>query len=83
MEIARLSSKGQLVLPKNIRDKLALQRGGELKIELVEGKIILEPVSKETKSGWRRWGGALRGSRVLEEHLIEHKLEVAQDDKGI
>lgn len=65
MEIARLSSKGQLVLPKNIRDKLALQRGGELKIELVEGKIILEPVSKETKSGWRRWGGGSTGKSSI------------------
>ncbi|QGP92636.1 hypothetical protein MGLY_20230 [Neomoorella glycerini] len=84
MEIASLSSKGQLVLPKNIREELALKRGGELKVELVGGKIILEPVYQKTRTaGWRRWRGALRGKRVLEEHLEEHRQEVDRDGEDI
>ncbi|GAB6275339.1 MAG: hypothetical protein STSR0004_22040 [Peptococcaceae bacterium] len=32
MEIVRLSSKGQLVLPKNVRERLALKQGLELNV---------------------------------------------------
>ncbi|MCL6639093.1 MAG: AbrB/MazE/SpoVT family DNA-binding domain-containing protein [Firmicutes bacterium] len=83
MEIVRLSSKGQLVLPKNVRERLALKRGLELKVELIGGKIILEPVYQETKTDWRRWRGSLKGGRALEEHLEEHRQEAARDDQNI
>jgi len=80
MEIVRLSSKGQLVLPKNVRERLALKQGLELNVELREGKIILEPVRQETRTVWRRWRGSLKGKRVLEEHLEEHRQEASRDD---
>jgi len=80
MEVVRLSSKGQLVLPKDVRERLALKQGLELNVELKEGKIILEPVRQETRTDWRRWRGSLKGKRVLEEHLEEHRQEAARDD---
>jgi len=80
MEIVRLSSKGQLVLPKNVRERLALKQGLELNVELRGNKIILEPVRQETRTDWRCWRGALKGKRVLEEHLEEHRQEAARDD---
>ncbi len=79
MMITRLSSKGQVVLPKNIREQLALKEGAELKVEVIKGKIVLEPVVGKTEAGWRRWKGILKGSKVLEEHLAEHALEVEQE----
>lgn len=78
MMITRLSSKGQIVLPKNIREQLALKEGAELKVEVIKGKIVLEPVVGKMKPGWRRWKGILKGSKVLEEHLAEHAIEVEQ-----
>lgn len=42
--LARLSSKGQLVIPKAIRQALGLRRGAQFYVELEEGKIILDPV---------------------------------------
>lgn len=83
MEVVRLSSKGQLVLPKNVRERLALKQGLELNVELRGGKIILEPIRQETRTDWRRWRGSLRGKRVLEEHLEEHRQEVVHDDQDI
>ncbi|BAF58544.1 MAG: AbrB/MazE/SpoVT family DNA-binding domain-containing protein [Pelotomaculum sp.] len=80
MEVVRLSSKGQLVLPKNIRDRLSLKQGLELKVELIGGKIVLEPVCQEARADWRCWRGSLRGERALEEHLEEHRQEVVHDD---
>ncbi|MCL6476939.1 MAG: AbrB/MazE/SpoVT family DNA-binding domain-containing protein [Peptococcaceae bacterium] len=84
MEIVRLSSKGQLVLPKSVRERLALKQGLEFNVELRGDKIILEPIRQETrKTDWRRWRGSLKGRRALEEHLEEHRQEVIQDDQDI
>ncbi len=41
-----VSSKGQIVIPKEIREKLHLKRGQKVRIEEVEGTIIIVPVSK-------------------------------------
>ena len=38
-----LTSKGQLTLPKRIRDALGLRPGDELLVELEEGRVVLTP----------------------------------------
>lgn len=38
-----LSSKGQIVIPAEIRKKLALREGAEMDCEIVDGKIVLNP----------------------------------------
>ncbi len=43
----KLSSKGQLVLPKHIRQELQLKPGAEFEVDIVDGKIILQPVLKQ------------------------------------
>lgn len=42
--LVTLSSKGQLVIPKEIRQALRLRRGTQFHVHLTERKIILEPV---------------------------------------
>lgn len=68
--LLRLSSKGQLVLPKKMREQLYLKNGDQFQARVLDGKIILEPV----KTGViERLHGILAGSDVLknleEEHL--------------
>jgi len=41
--LAKLSSKGQLVIPKPVRQALGLKRGSQLHVWVDRGKIILEP----------------------------------------
>ena len=41
--LARLSSKGQLVIPKSMREALGLRSGDQVHVMLDRGKIILEP----------------------------------------
>lgn len=48
--VVKLSSKGQLVIPKEIRQALALQPGAEFNVELVAGRIILRPVIDKEKA---------------------------------
>ncbi len=40
----RLSSKGQIVIPKEFRGSLKLKPGTQLKVEVEEGRLILEPL---------------------------------------
>ncbi len=42
--LARLSSKGQLVIPKAIRQALGLAAGARFHVQFKDGKIILEPL---------------------------------------
>ena len=42
--VVRLSSKGQLVIPKSIREALRLKAGTRFDVRLQEGKIVLEPI---------------------------------------
>ena len=46
MPITRLSSKGQLVLPKAVRDALGLGPGDELWVEVEGGSIRIVPRKK-------------------------------------
>jgi AbrB family looped-hinge helix DNA binding protein len=43
--LVRLSSKGQVVIPKDIRKKMALRRGTEFELLLQDGQIVLKPIT--------------------------------------
>jgi antitoxin PrlF len=50
MPTATLSSKGQLVIPKEIRDKLGLKPGNEVDfIVLDNGDVILRPAVEDVR----------------------------------
>lgn len=51
MLAAKLTDKGQLVIPKPIRDALRLGPGSELLVTLEGGRVVLEP--RRLKSGKR------------------------------
>lgn len=43
MNTVKIQQRGLLTLPKKLRDALSLQEGQILRIEEIDGKIILEP----------------------------------------
>lgn len=43
---AKVSSKGQVVIPKAIRDRLGLAEGSEVEFAESDGKVTLAPVRK-------------------------------------
>ena len=59
MSKARISSKGQLTLPADVRQALGLERGDTVAFELQEAGALLRPAS--TPASLR---GALRGRRL-------------------
>mgnify|MGYP001560581202 CR=1 FL=1 len=49
IETATLSEKGQLVIPKHIREKMKLKKGDTLLVAFDENRILLERTSHTKK----------------------------------
>ena len=74
--LVRLSSKGQLVIPRSIRESLHLKNGDRFQARVVDGKIILEPVAKDLV---QRLHGKYAGANMLKELEEEHKRELENE----
>lgn len=55
-----VSSKGQLVIPKEIRKEMDINKGDQLIMEIVDAGVLLRPFSKR-KSPSRKLRGLLKG----------------------
>jgi AbrB family looped-hinge helix DNA binding protein len=75
--LVRLSSKGQLVIPMAIRRALKLSPGAEFHLEVVERKIVLEPVASESPID--ALYGRFAGCDLLGDLELEHKQEIEHD----
>lgn len=59
VETTRLSSKGQLVIPKKFRDALNLESGEYLTVELKKNQLVLRKLSlneiiQEAEEDWEK-----------------------------
>lgn len=80
MTTTTISSKGQIVLPKRLRDEMSIHEGDRVEISREDDRIVLRLLEPHDRpSDWRRWRGVLAGSTALEDHLREHGEEVAAD----
>lgn len=75
--LARLSSKGQLVIPKALRQALGLRAGTEFDIRLTEGKILLEPI---TSSPIAALYGRYPDADFLADLEAEHRREMMNEE---
>ncbi len=74
MELLTVSSKGQIVIPKALRQKLSLRQGTRLKIEVDRERIVLSK-----PAGWRALRGIAAGSDLLAAHRAEKDWERRHD----
>ncbi len=79
MTVIRLSGKGQLVIPSEIRDKYNLRKGDRLLVREEAGEIVLRPLERHPLLDLR---GAYKGEASLTEALIrERQAERAKEDE--
>jgi AbrB family looped-hinge helix DNA binding protein len=71
--LLRLSSKGQLVIPKTIRESLRLKNGDQFQVRVQDGKIVLEPVAKGLV---QKLHGKYKGHDMLTALEEEHRHEL-------
>jgi AbrB family looped-hinge helix DNA binding protein len=80
-----LSSRGQVVLPKAVRDRLGLEPGQRLAVEVSGRSVVLKPETRASRSapdaqrtGWRSLRGALRGTDALASLRSDRRAELAR-----
>ncbi len=74
---SKLSSKGQLIIPKTIRHALDLRSGSQFNIKVTNRKIILEPVQKD--SALDSLYGKYAGIDLLGPLEKDHQKEIKND----
>ena len=57
-----MTSKGQVTIPKRVRDAVGLKPGTKVSIEFGDGAAIVKPAQKAKKSEYRRRIESVRGS---------------------
>jgi len=83
---SKISSKGQVVIPKEFRKKLGIKAGDRIKFKLTKEGILIIPEKKEKdKKDWREWIGALKtpGKSIIDCLLEEHRKERRKNEKRI
>ena len=74
--LVRLSSKGQLVIPKSVRQALGLEPGIQFHLQIGDDKIILEPL---VPSAIDLLYGKYAGADLLADLEAEHQQEMENE----
>lgn len=77
MGVTSLSTRGQVVIPKEIRQALGLKAGTKLRVQLYGQTIILETLKPDLGS---RLYGKYKGSDLVSELEEEHKRELREKE---
>lgn len=79
MPVVKLSSKGQMVLPKEIRDALRIGPGSVLKVTRKDRKILMEPIAASMVD---RLYGKFSGDDFLKDLEAEHRKEINRESRS-
>jgi AbrB family looped-hinge helix DNA binding protein len=66
----RMGAKGQVVIPKAVRDRAGLQPGDEVDIDLDGDTVVLTPVRRERQLAGRFVGSGM-AQRLLDDRATE------------
>jgi AbrB family looped-hinge helix DNA binding protein len=76
---ARVSSKGQIAIPKRLREKFGLAQGTDLQLRIEGDEIILRKIPSDA---WRKWEGRFKDSDLLGDLIKDRREETLRDTKG-
>jgi AbrB family looped-hinge helix DNA binding protein len=79
MAITTVSSKGQVVIPRHLREKYRLTSGVRLQVSETDEGLVFSPVklagTPARRTGWRSLRGCAKGTNAIEQHLADHRRE--------
>ena len=78
MATTTVSSKGQVVIPRHLREKHRLTSGMRLHVSETDEGLVLSPLPRgrvSRRPGWRSLRGSAKGTDALKQHLAEHRRE--------
>jgi len=78
MLATKISSKGQVVVPKEVRAKLKIKPGTFFHVQVEKNTILLTPMKKRPIE---RLYGRFAGEKVLDELEREHAREIENEDR--
>ena len=82
MATTTVSSKGQVVIPRALREKYRLTSGTRLQVAESPEGLVLAPLkqarSTRRRAGWRALRGSAKGTNAMKEHLAERRREATR-----
>jgi AbrB family looped-hinge helix DNA binding protein len=64
MPIARVLTKGQIVIPKELREKANISPGDKVEVKMTKGGIVISPIKKTYAE---KFTGIVKGKLSLED----------------
>ena len=80
METSVLTSKGQLLIPKRLRNKYGIKAGVKVLFEETEGGVVIRPINEEYFKSFR---GMLSPGKLKEEMKTYKAEEKKQEDRKL
>lgn len=78
--LIQMSSKGQIVIPAALRKKLGLTAHMQIRVDEHDGRIILQPITREQI---KRVRGSLKGTAISEILRDERERERRLDEEKV
>jgi len=80
MPVVKMSSKGQTVIPIEIRKKLGIKPGQQVNLALVDDKAFITPLPQDPIKGLR---GILKGKPSMAQALVEERKQQVEGEEEI
>jgi AbrB family looped-hinge helix DNA binding protein len=79
MTKATVSSKGQIAIPKAVRERLNLKAGTEVSIDVQGEALVMKRLLRQYPD-WRTMQGMVHGESMTKALEAEHRNELARED---
>jgi len=80
MPIVKMSSKGQIVIPIEIRKKLGIKPGQRVNLTVVHDKVFITPLPEDPIKAMR---GILKGKPSMAQALVKERKQEVEREKEI
>jgi AbrB family looped-hinge helix DNA binding protein len=80
MHTVTVGSKGQIVIPADVRRELGIEPGQRIEVSQKDGHVVLRPLPKDLLASLR--GRFKGGPSMLADLIAEHAEEVRRDAEG-